>query len=59
MGHRNPDGVVAAGNGGSGKAVSLAAKHNSQLFNGFKNRIINADRVIAQCHGRCLESEIM
>ena len=56
MGHRDPHGIVAVGNGPVGQAVALRPEDHGQLLFRHQCRMIDADGVLPQGHRRGLEA---
>ena len=57
VGHGDAHRVIAGGNGGVGKAITLGAQHDGQLWLGGQGGIVDRNRKVGQRHGGGLEAE--
>ena len=51
VGHGDAHRVIAGGNGGVGKAITLGAQHDGQLWLGGQGGIVDRNRKVGQRHG--------
>ena len=59
VGHGDAHRVIAGGNGGVGKAITLGAQHDGQLRLGGQGGIVDRNRKVGQRHGGGLEAEVV